>query len=135
MSIKGGKEKRNKILQKLLRILWVGNVTGSEQYLTGLDSEYLRPKNRIVDLCAYFEKHRNHIPCYALRQHLGLRNSSSTVEKANDLLVAQRQKHNGMSWSLTGSTALAHIKALFLNHEVYPWLHSHSLVQFLSALA
>lgn len=122
MSIRGGKEKRNTILQKVLRILWAGNVIGAVQYLTGLESGMLRPINRIADLCAYFEKHRSHIPCYALRHQLGLRNSSNTVEKANDLLVAQRQKHNGMSWSIPGSSALAHLKALFPSHEVLPWL-------------
>lgn len=132
MSIKGGKEKRNAILQKVLRILWAGNVTGAIQYLNGLEPELLRPINRIADLCAYFEKHRSHIPCYALRHRLGLRNSSSVVEKANDLLVAQRQKLNGMSWSIPGSSALAHLKALFLNHEVLPWLRSHSLSRFLT---
>ena len=35
----------------------------------------------------------------ALRANLGLRNSSNPVEKANDLVVAGRQKHNGMAWS------------------------------------
>jgi hypothetical protein len=39
------------------------------------------------------------IPVYAVRRQLGLRNSSNRGEKANDLLVAARQKHNGMSWS------------------------------------
>jgi len=130
MSIKGGKEKRNAILQKLLRILWVGNVADAVEYLTGLDTNLLRPANRIADLCAYFEKHRSHTPCYALRHYLGLRNSSNMVEKANDLLIAQRQKHNGMSWSASGSSALANIKALFPNHEVLPWLRSHSLPRF-----
>lgn len=135
MSIKGGKEKRNTVLQKLLRILWAGNVTEAIQYLTGLNTNQLRPVNRIADLCAYFEKHRSHIPRYALRHHLGLRNSSNTVEKANDLLIAQRQKHNGMSWSVSGSSALACIKALFLNHEAQPWLHFHTLPHFLSVPA
>ena len=82
---------------------------------------------------ASFEKHRAHIPCYALRHLLGLRNSSNRVEKANDLVIAQRQKHNGMSWSTTGSIALAQIKALFLNHEISRWLHSRTLPLFLPA--
>lgn len=105
MSIKGGKEQRNRILQKLLRILWAGNVTEAVLYLKRMDSCLLRTKNRISDLCGYFEKHRDHIPSYALRAHLDLRNSSSRVEKANDLVVAQRQKHNGMSWPSIGSAA------------------------------
>jgi hypothetical protein len=31
-----------------------------------------------------------------VRRELGLRNSSNQGEKANDLLVAARQKHHGM---------------------------------------
>ncbi|MBR1496321.1 MAG: hypothetical protein IJ617_01680, partial [Oscillospiraceae bacterium] len=69
------------------------------------------------------EKHREHIPPYALRAELGLRNSSNRVEKANDLVVAQRQKHNGMSWSTSGSGALAQIAALIINDELHSWLN------------
>ena len=122
MSIKG-KEKRNDILQKLLRILWVGNVDEAITYLHNLDSDGLRPKNRIADLCQYIEKHREHIPAYALRAELGLRNSSNRVEKDNDIVVAQRQKHNGMSWSTSGSGALAQISASIANDELHSWLN------------
>jgi hypothetical protein len=41
--------------------------------------------------------------CYALRKKLGLRVSSNPVEKANDLLASNKQKHQGMSWSADGS--------------------------------
>ena len=122
MSIKG-KEKRNDILQKLLRILWAGNVDEAITYLHNLDSDVLRPKNRIADLCQYVEKHREHIPPYALREKLGLRNSSNRVEKDNDIVVAKRQKHNGMSWSTSGSGALAQISASIANGELHSWLN------------
>ena len=88
MSIRGGKEKRNLILQKLLRILCVGNDPQAVQYLSALNPVQLRPTNGIAELCGYFTKHRDHIPCYALRPLLGLRNSINRVEKANDLVVA-----------------------------------------------
>ena len=73
------------------------------------------------------EKHTGHIPCYALRAELGLRNSSKRVEKENDLVVAQRQKHNGMSWSATGSGALAQITTLSINGELYDWLRNNDV--------
>lgn len=98
-------------------------------------SASLRSTNRIAELCGYFAKHRDHIPCYALRHLLGLRNSSNRVEKANDLVVAERQKHNGMSWSVCGSAALAQIKALFINREAFYWLHYHALPTFSSVAA
>ncbi len=122
MSVKG-KEKRNEILQKLLRILWAGNVDEAIAYLQNLNESVLRPKNRIEELLRYIEKHREHIPPYALRAELGLKNSSNRVEKANDLVVAQRQKHNGMSWSSSGSGALAQITALMMNDGLHSWLN------------
>lgn len=133
MSIKG-KDKRNDILQKLLRILWVGNVDEAIAYLQDLSTDVLREKNRIEDLCQYIEKHREHIPPYALRAKLGLRNSSNRVEKANDIVVAHRQKHNGMNWSTSGSGALAQINAFITNDELLSWLNeAHSSAYFSTA--
>lgn len=129
MSVKG-KEQRNAILQKLLRILWVGNADEALVYLQNLEEDKLRPNNRIEDLCKYIQKHREHIPPYALRAELGLKNSSNRVEKANDLVVAQRQKHNGMSWSTSGSGALAQISALIINNELSSWLNQGILPAF-----
>ena len=53
--------------------------------------------------------------------------SSNRVEKANDIVVPQRQKHNGMSWSEVGSGALAQISALFHNGGLALWLHKNRL--------
>ena len=121
------REDKEQVLQKLLRILWAGNVSEAIAYLRSLDQNLLRPKNRICDLTGYLEKHREHIPCYALRAKLGLKNSSNRVEKENDLIVAQRQKHNGMSWSTTGSGALAQIAVLSINGELRDWLRDDFL--------
>ena len=121
------KEEKNQVLQKLLRILWAGNVSEAIDYLRNLDQNLLRVKNRVSDLTGYLDKHCEHIPCYALRAELGLRNSSNRVEKENDLLVAKRQKHNGMSWSTVGSGALAQIAALSINGELHDWLRDDYL--------
>ena len=126
MSFKS-KEEKKRTLQKLLRILWAGNVTEAILYLQNLNPGVLRPNHRVTDLTGYLEKHREHIPSYALRAELGLRNSSNRVEKENDLVVAQRQKHNGMSWSTVGSGALAQITALSINGELYDWLRNSDL--------
>ena len=56
------------------------------------------------------------------QSHQGLRVSSNRVEKANDLLVAKRQKDDGMSWSERGSSALAVITALSVNNRLSSWL-------------
>ncbi len=63
------------------------------------------------------------------RKYIG----SAHVEKANDLLVARRQKNRGMQWSERTSDALAALRTLMLNggwerywqqSEVFPLLAS-----------
>lgn len=51
--------------------------------------------------------------------------NSSNPEKANDLIVAGRQEHNGMSWSYTGSGSLAVLSTLLYNGELNSWLVNH----------
>jgi len=53
--------------------------------------------------------------------------SSNLVEKANDLVVSNRQKHNGMSWSADGSTSLATLTSVRLNDEHMNWLSNHDI--------
>jgi hypothetical protein len=73
-------------------------------------------------LIKYLYRNQDCIPCYALRKKLGLRISSNAVEKANDLVVSNRQKHNGMSWSTDGSTSLATLTTVQRNGEDSNWL-------------
>ncbi|GJG66685.1 hypothetical protein PRLR6025_01540 [Prevotella lacticifex] len=73
------------------------------------------------------------VPCYAVRHMIGLRTSSNRVEKANDLIVAKRQKHNGMSWSFKGSGALASIKCAHLNGELSCWIRNRTINEELAA--
>ena len=49
-------------------------------------------------------------------------NISNRVEKANDLLVAKRQKNDGMSWSEKGIGALSVITVLNVNNRLGSWL-------------
>lgn len=46
----------------------------------------------------------------------------TTEETANDIVVATRQKHNGMSWSKAGSGALAIITVARINGELENWI-------------
>ena len=78
-------------------------------------------------LIGYLERVRATIPNYMLRAALGLRNSSNRGEKANDRIVSNRQKHNGMSWSDTGSTTLASVSALQYNNELDNWVSGGTL--------
>ena len=115
MSIKG-KESRNEVLEKLLRILWAGDVDGA-----------VKNEKWLEEQTGYLERKKEMIKCYAVRAKLELRNSSNPVEKENDILVAQRQKHNGMSWSKNGSGSLAAIKMVFQNGYEDIWFRQEQI--------
>lgn len=116
-----GREIRNQISEQLLKYLWAGNVEYATDYLRHLEISNVKNQSWLTKLIQYLDKNYSYIPCYAVRKELGLRNSSNPVEKANDMTVAQRQKHNGMSWSKSGSQALAGIQAVYLNGEEDTW--------------
>jgi len=127
LSLKGTKEQKNDYTRSLLRMLWVGNVQEAISYLNRLDASCIKSNQWLGELTGYLERKKPQIVCYAVRHGFGLRVSSNRVEKANDLLVAQRQKHNGMSWSFKGSASLAAITMAALNNEIDQWLRTQSL--------
>ncbi len=120
MAVKG-KDMRNKTLEKLLRILWVGDVKNAVSYLESLPSPVIKNQKWLDEQINYLKRKESSITCYAVRAGLGLRNSSNPVEKENDMLVAQRQKHNGMSWSKHGSSALTAIEMVYQNNYEDIW--------------
>ena len=122
-----GRQIRNEFLEKLLACLWFGNVDGAVSLLENIDTNKVRNPEFIGKLIGYFERVRNYIPVYALRRELGLRNSSNQGEKSNDLIVATRQKHNGMSWSDDGSLAFASVASVCSNNELQHWLQNGDL--------
>ena len=126
MALRGSKI-RNEFLDELLPCLWYGNVRGTIKQLKAIDSKKVRNADVITYLIEYLERVHGTIPCYALRRELGLRNSCNLGEKANDLIVANRQKHNGMSWSNEGSLAFATVGAALFNDEINSWLHQRDI--------
>lgn len=125
-----GKDKRNAALEKLLRYLWVGDVPSAKQYLASLPSSSIKNQKWIDETVSYLERKKDTITCYAVRAELNLRNSSNPVEKANDLLVAQRQKHNGMAWTPGGSGALASIQMIYQNNQAELWFREKKSIFF-----
>lgn len=122
MALKGTKEVRKAIRLQVGQILWPGNIDDAIEYLKSMDGRNVKNQQRLQEAIEYLERKRSFICCYALRQYCGFRNSSNPSEKANDILVARRQKHNGMSWSGAGSHALAIINAFDRNNELENWL-------------
>jgi hypothetical protein len=109
--------------------LWLGKVEKAIKVLSDLKAETIKNATQRDNLITYLRRNQDCIPCYALRKKLGLRVSSNPVEKANDLVVSNRQKHNGMSWSADGSTSLATLTAVRRNGEDMNWL-LHLDIQF-----
>lgn len=130
MALIGGKinrEKAETVKYELSKKIWPGNTDGAIAYLRNVDSSLIKNKKQMDELIRYLERKQSGITCFALRKELGLINSSARVEKSNDLLMAKRQKNQGMSWSHSGSLALAVITALDYNRELDGWSTERSL--------
>jgi hypothetical protein len=118
---------RNDAVRCVLRPLWHGDVDAAIASLRQIEPKQIKAPNSIDGLVGYLERNRSFIPCYVVRRKLGLRNSSNRGEKANDLVVAARQKHNGMSWSQPGSSALATLQTLVCNDTHEKWLEERAV--------
>ena len=117
-----GKQVKNQILTCVLAWLWLGKVDQAINVLSTLPEDIIKNTTERNNLINYLNRNRSCIPCYALRKKLSLRISSNPVEKANDLVVSNRQKQNAMSWSADGSTSLATLTSLHRNDEHMHWL-------------
>ena len=118
---------RNEMLQKIMPLLWRGDVDGAISMLKSIDMRMVKDSGSLNYIAGYLERVRKTIPNYMLRAQLGLRNSSNRGEKSNDLIVSNRQKHNGMSWSDAGSVTLASVSAALHNGELDNWVEHRTL--------
>jgi hypothetical protein len=122
-----GRKLRNEVLNTLKPLLWYGLTDKAIDLLLGIPKQDIKSPQLLEKLIAYLERNRPYIPCYAARKELGLCNSSAIGEKANDLIVSDRQKHNGMSWTKKGTVALAAITALKQNNEHKKWFEDKDI--------
>ncbi len=133
MAFKMNKEKKQETIRKILRILWPGNVDKAMDYIRTLPDKSIKSKYYAEEMIAYLGRKKANITCHAARRSQNYRISSNTSEKANDCLVAQRQKHNGMSWSFEGSGALALLTTLEMNNTLDAWLSEGKLTMSLKS--
>jgi hypothetical protein len=113
----GGSRAEKKALQRaMLAALWKGE---SAQALSALEAYRSRARNltALEELAGYVRERVEALPDYRQRRAEQKYIGSGQVEKANDLLVARRQKNRGMHWNSATSEALAWLKVLQLNHE------------------
>ena len=125
-AFKGKKAEKGQIYDAITSKLWIGDVDGAYTYIESI-VEQVRNDKAYKELKKYLERKKPYLYCYALRKQLHYTNSSSRVEKANDQIVARRQKHKGMSWSVPGSGALAVITATRLNDGLDAWIEDRQI--------
>jgi hypothetical protein len=109
-----GKKAKTALLGSLYYQLWRGQLDAAIQTLTQYRPQ-AKSEEKLDELLTYLEARRPFIPDYQDRRRQRLYIGSGQAEKANDLIVARRQKHQGMHWSLETSDALATLKTLNLN--------------------
>jgi hypothetical protein len=123
-----GRKAKAALLRPIYRHLWQGEVAAAVALL-----EAYRPQakniERLEEWITYLRERTPYIPNYRERRRTCQYIGSGAVEKVNDLLVARRQKGQGMRWQESTSDALAALRTLMLNggwdrywqhHEVLP---------------
>lgn len=131
LTMKGNAKEKREIVEHLRQLLWYGQVDKAIEYLQSFPRRQFKTSKDPDYLIGYLERKRDHIPCYALRKALGLKNGSQMGEKSNDILIADRQKHNGMAWSPAGSESLGCLTAIRFNGEMDSWLKYGTLTMSL----
>jgi hypothetical protein len=109
-----GRTAKKPLLKVVIGCLWQGQVA---EAIAALEEHRPQAKNeaKLDELIGYLRDRAIYIPNYRERRRERCYIGSGHVEKANDLLVAQRQKGHGMHWSLETSEALAALRTLMLN--------------------
>jgi hypothetical protein len=109
-----GRKAKAALLGPLDRELWQGEV---EAAIARLDAYRPQARNleRLDELIEYLRDRQPFIPNYRQRRRDRQYIGSGHAEKANDLIVARRQKGTGMHWSVDTSDALAALRTLMLN--------------------
>ena len=102
-------------IQQINALLWEGKVEEAKSYIEKMSK--VKNQNKRQEIITYLDKHKKEIIDYKRRKEIGKSIGSGRVEKANDLVVAHRQKKKGMSWSKKGSRALAILKVQQLNKK------------------
>lgn len=109
-----GREAKKLLLTPLIKSLWNGEVDCAIGLLNAY-REDAKNLEKLDELIGYLSERRPYLVNYRERRRERLYIGSGHVEKANDLIVAHRQKKNGMHWSEEMSDSLAALKTLQLN--------------------
>jgi hypothetical protein len=109
-----GRKAKARLLGPVYRELWCGEVEAAIHLLEAY-RPHARNVERLDELIQYLRDRQPYIPNYRQRRRERQYIGSGHAEKANDLIVAKRQKGAGMHWSEATSDALAALRTLMLN--------------------
>ena len=112
MMAKGTINQKKGYVKDINGLLWNGKTEEAIAYLNNIP---IKNSLKYEELLTYLKKHMTEIIDYEKRQLAGRTIGSGRGEKANDTLIAKRQKKKAMAWSDNGSKALAILKANHLN--------------------
>ena len=112
-----GKQERESWQNAVLPLLWRGKVEEALRFLSGLQA---RHQWALDDLLGYLAKHQEEIIDYQRRQEAGKPIGSGRMEKGVDQVIGRRQKGKGMSWTKSGTRALALLTCATLNARPAP---------------
>lgn len=101
--------RRKQLGRQWVAQLWQGKVA---PVLASIRQQTGNPLRRLE---RFLKRNRNALINYQAYQQNGYYISSSMVEKAADLVVGRRQKHQGMSWARYGAEAVAALRTVFLS--------------------
>ena len=132
------KPTRVRFLGTMGRLLWRGDVDGAIAAAAAFRPEAKAPPDPrrpapLDEWITYLEARRASIPCYRERHRQRQYIGSGQAEKANDLLVARRQKNKGMHWSEETSVALMRLRTLRLNGDWDRYWHQRQAPSLLAA--
>jgi hypothetical protein len=128
----GEKAARQALCQQVCRALWRGKVDSALLLLEQYRPQVRQAEATLDELIEYLQRHQAAVPDYGERRRERQYIGSGTAEKANDLLVARRQKRRGMHWNMTTSEGLARLKGLVLNPEWEAYWQQRQLPQLVA---
>jgi hypothetical protein len=110
------RQTRWRTAKNILSLLWEGKWKAALRVLDQLSIERRDGQNQeVLELRKYINNNASGIVDYKAFKQAGYYISSSVVEKAADIIVARRQKHQGMIWSRKGANAIAILRTIVLN--------------------
>lgn len=111
------RRKRWRLGKQLLSLLWRGRWGAALKVLDQMLIQQKSSQDKVLALRKYIRNNTGGIIDYKAIRQAGYYISSSVVEKAADIIVARRQKHQGMIWSRKGADAIAVLRTIVLNEK------------------